>query len=212
MYSDSRSIPMASTPSRAAAISVVPLPKNGSSTVPPGGVTSLMSQRIRLTGFCVGWAVLRTGVPQPSHLLGADHSGDVASTTTPIKRPSLSGHIEVPRSEWKETPANLTGLVPFSGDELASTVQPLVFCRSDELDIPDAVVLLVAVDVVEVVPFGDRAELPFPDFDVLQDEPPTVEPSQIPGSGDVVSVGASWLRSSLTHEHSLTVSQLHVKC
>src|SRR5581483_8128915 len=53
-YSASRSIPKKRKPSSRQAIPVVPEPANGSSTSPPGGVTSRTSQRISATGFTVG--------------------------------------------------------------------------------------------------------------------------------------------------------------
>jgi hypothetical protein len=53
-YSSSRSIPMHRTPSARAATSVLPLPANGSSTTPPGGVTRRTSHRMRSVGFTVG--------------------------------------------------------------------------------------------------------------------------------------------------------------
>src|SRR6516165_696803 len=56
-YVSSRSIKMACLCSLMAASPVVPLPANGSNTVPPGGVTSRISQRMRSTGFTVGCPV-----------------------------------------------------------------------------------------------------------------------------------------------------------
>jgi hypothetical protein len=53
-YSASRSISTAEKPSRRAASPVMPVPAKQSSTVPPGGVTSRHSQRIRARGLTVG--------------------------------------------------------------------------------------------------------------------------------------------------------------
>src|SRR5438128_9723555 len=52
--STSFSIPMKRKPSSLAATPVLPLPMKGSSTTPPGGMTSRQSQRMRSTGFTVG--------------------------------------------------------------------------------------------------------------------------------------------------------------
>src|SRR5690606_27509893 len=54
-YSASRSMPTNPQPSMTAAMPVVPLPANGSSTRPPAGVTSRTSHRISSIGFTVGW-------------------------------------------------------------------------------------------------------------------------------------------------------------
>ena len=53
-YRPSRSMPKNCRSSSTAAIPVVPLPVNGSSTIPPGGVTSFTSQRMSAMGFTVG--------------------------------------------------------------------------------------------------------------------------------------------------------------
>src|ERR1035437_3431097 len=53
-YSASFSIRIQSNPSISHARAVVPLPPNGSSTMPPGGVTRRTRWRMRSTGFTVG--------------------------------------------------------------------------------------------------------------------------------------------------------------
>src|SRR5690554_4094247 len=87
-YSASRSMPMYWNPSRFAATSVDPLPANGSSTIPSGGVTNRQSHAIRSVGLTVGWLFARfvcifvacSGVPLYSPYVRAGLSGKLISS------------------------------------------------------------------------------------------------------------------------------------
>src|SRR5690606_5973792 len=87
-YSSSRSMPMYWNPSRFAATSVEPLPANGSSTIPPGGVTNRTSHAISSVGLTVGWLFARfvcifvacSGVPLYSPYVRAGLSGKLISS------------------------------------------------------------------------------------------------------------------------------------
>ena len=92
--------------------------------------------------------------------------------TTPIKRPSFSGQIEVPCIEPKDSPANLTRLEPLAVSEFASTVDPLVGLVGDALQVGESVVSLFAVDVVDAVSGRDGAVCSCPPVDVLENKFP----------------------------------------
>jgi len=55
--------PMKGKPSRTAATALVPLPRNGSSVTPPGGVSRVISHAITATGFVVGWLGTPSATP-----------------------------------------------------------------------------------------------------------------------------------------------------
>ena len=166
---------------------------------------------MRAMGFCVGCPLRLTALPQPSQALIPNHNGDVAPTTTPVKRPSFGGQIEVPVINRKSAPANFTGLVPDAVDDLAPAVDSLMFGVRDELQVFEPVVLPVSVDVVEAVPLRDWSVLSCPDGDVPENKPPPDFSPEVSRSGDMEAVRSSWSWSCLSHEQSLTVSQSQVK-
>lgn len=135
----------------------------------------------------------------------------MAPATTPVKRPSFGGQIKVSGSDWKLSPANTARLEPLISDPLTTSVDSLVLGWGDELEIGDAVVLLVSIGVMKGESFWNGSVCSFPDKDVLQSQFSADASPQVSFSGDVESVRSFWFRSSFSHAQSLTVSQLHVK-
>lgn len=75
----------------------------------------------------------------------------------------------------------------------------------------DSVVLLVAVDVVDLVPFGDGSEVLLPNNVMLESGPSIDGAAEVSLARDVEAVCASWLRSGLCHDSGFTVLQLQYR-
>jgi hypothetical protein len=132
------------------------------------------------TGFTVqvGWA---TSWPTPeSPAFGSPHTsqalltladlGDVTGAASSVERPSLSAEVPVVATDGLELTADPAGLPPDSVSDLAPAVNALVLGAADKSEVPDGVVELVAVDVMDVVAGRDEPSVMLlPDVDVLHD-------------------------------------------
>ena len=74
-------------------------------------------------------------------------------------------------------------------------------------EVADPVVLLVAVDVVDLVPWWDGSSLSLPNSVVLEAEPSPVVAPEVALRRDVLPIGTGCPRTGLTHDSGLTVSQ-----
>jgi hypothetical protein len=76
----------------------------------------------------------------------------------------------------------------------------------DEEEVSESVVLLVAVDVMDLVSVGNRTVFRLPDDDVSESMSASDLASEVSLAGDVVAVGSFRLRSGLCHAPSLSHS------
>src|SRR5574343_182813 len=197
--------------SRTAAIPVVPLPVTGSSTVPPGGVTSRTSQRITAIGLNVACPSLWIFAPQSPQTLPLHNLANVAGAATPIEWPSTGREIEVIGTDGLSLSAAAARLDPRAIDEHASSMDSLVFRGGDESEVFQPVVSRVLVDVMELPSGRDGCVCKRPHNNGLQPQPPAECSAQVSSGGDVTPIGARRLWTSFTHAGIVPVSQWQVK-
>ena len=148
-------------------------------------------------GLTVGWASRLAGAPPLPQALVSDHSPDVAWPASAVEGPAFRADVPVLDVDGLEFAADGAGLPPLAVSEFATGVDALVLELRDDLEVPDVVVELVAVSVVDVVPRGDVASVVLlPDVDVFHDLSPA-------DSEPAVSLGCD------CPVHGFIVSQLH---
>jgi hypothetical protein len=135
-------------------------------------------------------------------IVGTD-ARDVAEAATSVERPSLRADVPLADDDRLELAADGTRLPPDSVAKLTPAVESLVGCGVDEFKVLDAVVLLVAVPVVDLEPSRDGSVVPLPLDDVCESHPSVDATPQVSLSGEVVSVGAARLWPSFSHSRYL---------
>ena len=100
-------------------------------------------------------------------MFGLDNDADVAGSASPVLNPALSADIPMFCSDWLEIFADLAGLPPFSISDFTSRVNPFVANGVEVNEVPDVVVELIPVNVVDLVVSDDGAVVLFPLDDVF---------------------------------------------
>jgi hypothetical protein len=132
----------------------------------------------------------------------------VTGPASSVERPPFTTEIPVGDPHRLEFSADTAGLPPLSVSELAPGVDALVGDGVDEEEVVEGVVLLVAVDVVDLEAFGLGTVDGFPGCDVSELESSVHVASEIALAGDVLSIRSASLWSSLSHADSLLHSPL----
>jgi hypothetical protein len=120
----------------------------------------------------------------PTLFIGNDFS-DVAGSAPPVKGPSLSTDVPVLSVDGLKLPTEFAGFPPHAVSDFASAVDSLVGDCIEQLQVPDSVVLLVEVDMVDLEAIGDRSVMALPFDDVVHDSPSSFS---IPNGVSVVSL------------------------
>jgi hypothetical protein len=141
-------------------------------------------------------------------LLVADDAGDMAGSATPVVGPAFPREVPPLGGEGSVLGADGAPLPPLAVDELAAGVESLVGNGIDGDEVLDSVVLLVAVDVVDLVSWWDGSEVLLPNNVMGEPLPSADVAAEIALARDVETVCASWLRSGLSHPSGFTVLQL----
>ncbi len=84
-------------------------------------------------------------------------------------------------------------------------MEPLVGDGIDGDEVLDSVVELVAVDVMDLVSWGDGSEVLLPNNVVLEPDSPFVPAPEVAFRRDVIAVRSSWFRSCSSHRSGFTV-------
>ena len=150
---------------------------------------------------------LRTSFPHRSQALGFDDSLDMAGPTSSVEGPAFGAEVVV-GVDGLLLSADAAGLVPTPVSELAAGVDALVGGGVHESEVGEPVVLLVAVDVVDLVAGSDGSVRSLPCDDMGQSKPSVEGASEVALGCDVEAIWSGWLRPSLSHVPSLAVSQV----
>jgi len=132
-------------------------------------------------------------------------SADVAGSASPVQGPAFAADVPVLGADRLEVPADAARLPPHATTKLAAAMQPLVCGRVDRFQIPDRVVELIAVSMVDLNPGRDRSVVGLPHEHMLESEPARLSVSHAPVSGPrdrTVPTGSARFRTSFTHRVS----------